>query len=141
MRIYPYGSHLNQVKKPSKYLFSSSAFRYMYYNLVGNIISKQNVAGKLYEDIVAMYLSRYIYKKPASSITYDSAEGGADFILKIGDKRIVIEVGVSKKNCKQVLKTAKKVSSQYNLIISSNELEFSEENNTVKIPLTYFLLM
>ncbi len=43
-RIYPYGSHLNQVtsRKPSKYLFSAPAFRAIYYRLMSNIISNEN---------------------------------------------------------------------------------------------------
>ncbi len=140
-RIFPYGSHLSQVKKPSKYLFSSPAFRSMYYNLIGNIISKDNTKGKLLEDAVAMYISRQLYKSPNTSITYDSAQGGADFIVKFGSQKIIIEVSAGSKDYKQVVQTALKVSAKYSLIISSNNLEYSEENNAVKIPLKYFLLM
>jgi len=141
IRILPYGSHLNQVRKPSKYLFSSPAFRSMYYNLIGNIISEENTRGKLLEDVVAMYIHRKLYKVPSTSITYDSMFGGADFIVKIGNRKIVIEVGVGGKNYSQVLKTSKKVGAKYSLIVSNDDLEYSQANNAVKIPLKYFLLM
>ncbi len=143
-RIYPHGSHFKQVtQKPSKYLFSSPAFRAMYYKTIGNIISEQNVRGKLLEDLVGMYLYRLCDKKPSFSLTYDSAKGGADFILGVGENKIVIEVGVNKKEYKQVVQTTKKIKATYGIIISekSEYLEYNQEANALKIPLKYFLLM
>ncbi|MFH1375851.1 MAG: AAA family ATPase [Patescibacteria group bacterium] len=140
-RIYPHGSHLNQAaKKPSKYLFSAPAFRAMYYKMLGNTISAENAQGKLLEDLVGMYLYRIFYRKHGTSLTYDSAKGGADFILGMGEQKIVIEVGAGEKGYRQVIATAKKVKSKYGLIISNNALEYSEEFNTVKVPLRLFLL-
>lgn len=143
-RIYPHGSHFKQVtQKPSKYLFSSPAFRAMYYKTIGNIISEQNARGKLLEDLVGMYLYRLCDKKPSFSLTYDSAKGGADFILSAGENKIVIEVGVNKKEYKQVAQTTEKIKATYGIIISegSEDLEYNQEVNTLKIPLKYFLLM
>ncbi len=139
-RIYPYGSHLNQARKPSKYLFSSPAFRAMYYKMIGNTISEENAKGKLLEDLVCMYLYRILYKNPGQSLTYDSAKGGADFILGLGTKKFVIEVGSGKKGYKQIMNTSKKVNAIYSLIISNSNLEYSKEFNAVKIPLSLFLL-
>ena len=114
----------------------------MYYKTIGNTITEQNARGKLLEDLVGMYLYRLFNKKPGFSLTYDSAKGGADFIVGIGEKKIVIEVGINKTEYKQVLKTAKKINPAYNIIISekTRELEYNKEANTVKIPLKYFLL-
>jgi len=142
-RIYAHGSHLNQVasaRKPSKYLFSSPAFRAMYYKMIGNIISPENAKGKLLEDLVAMYLHRILNKNPGKSLTYDAAQGGADFILGMGNRRIVIEVGVGKKGYRQVKQTAKKIDPAYSLIISDDSLSYSKEFNAIKIPLRLFLL-
>ena len=141
-RIYPYGSHFNQVtKKPYKYLFSSPAFRAMYYKMIGNTISKENSKGKLIEDLVGMYLYQLVGKIDGFSLTYDSAQGGADFILSLTNRKIIIEVGAGKKDFKQIIKTSGKISANYSLIISSSELELNKELNTVKIPLKYFVLI
>ncbi|EKE20420.1 MAG: hypothetical protein ACD_7C00582G0003 [uncultured bacterium] len=140
IRVYPHGSHLNQVKKPSKYLFASPAFRSMYYNFIGNVISQESYIGKLLEDTVGMYLSRFLFKKINTSLTYDNAQGGADFILGFAKDKIVIEVGMGNKNNRQVIKTANKVKAKYGLVISKNGLNFFEEENIVQIPLKYFLL-
>ncbi|MBI5415052.1 ATP-binding protein [Candidatus Peregrinibacteria bacterium] len=140
-RIYPHGSHLGQeARKPSKYLFSSPAFRAMYYKMVGNIISPENAKGRLLEDLVGMYLYRLFAKNPEVSFTYDSAQGGADFIVGIGGRKIVIEVGSGQKSYRQVISTAKKVKPAYSLIISDEELEFSEELNALKVPFNIFVL-
>jgi hypothetical protein len=142
LRISPYASHLNQVRRPAKFLFSSPAFRSMYYKMIGNIISEKNSMGKLYEDLVGMYLHRILYKRNiVSSLTYDSAQGGADFIYSSGGEKIVIEVGAGRKDFRQVQATANKVNPKYSIVISGkNELEYSEKANAIKIPLKYFLL-
>lgn len=142
IRIYPHGSHLSQAKKPSKYIFASPAFRSMYYNMVGNIISPENAGGKLLEDVIGMYLNRFLYKKINTSLTYDSAQGGADFIVGFGRQKIIVEVSSGKKDYKQIIMTSKKVKTKYSLVISNNDnFEHSEQNNAVKIPLKYFLLV
>jgi hypothetical protein len=141
-RIYPKGSHLNQTtKKPSKYLFSSPAFRSMYYKTIGNIINQKNAKGKLMEDLIAMYLIRILYKNPIGSLVFDSAQGGADFIFSKDEQKIIIEVGAGKKDFSQIIKTAKKVNSKYNLIISEDSLTHNSDLKTVKIPLRLFLLI
>jgi hypothetical protein len=141
IRVYPHGSHLNQVKKPSKYLFASPAFRSMYYNFIGNVISQENYMGKLLEDTVGMYLSRFIFKKINTSLTYDNAQGGADFILGFAKDRIIIEVGMGNKGVRQVVQTAAKVKAKYGIVISKSSLGVFEEKNTIQIPLNYFLLV
>ncbi len=143
-RIYPQGSHFKQVtQKPSKYIFSSPAFRAMYYKTIGNVIAEQNARGKLLEDLTGMYLYRLCDKKPSFSLTYDSAKGGADFIISIGENKIVMEVGMNKKEYKQVVQTKEKTKAVYGIIISeqAKELEYNQESNALKIPLKYFLLM
>lgn len=143
-RIYPYGSHFKQVtQKPSKYLFLSPSFRAMYYKTIGNTITAQNARGKLLEDLVGMYLYRLCDKNPMFSLTYDSAKGGADFIFRAGEKRIVMEVGANKKEYRQVMQTAEKIKADYGIIISeqTDNLEYNKDANALKIPLKYFILL
>ncbi|MFA5855662.1 MAG: AAA family ATPase [Candidatus Gracilibacteria bacterium] len=142
-RVHAHGSHLNQVagaRKPSKFLFSSPAFRAMYYKMIGNIISPENAKGRLLEDLVGMYLHRILSKNFGGSLTYDSAQGGADFILGMGKRRIVIEVGSGQKDYRQVIATAKRVSASYGLVISEDALAYEKEFDAVKVPLKMFLL-
>jgi predicted AAA+ superfamily ATPase len=141
-RIYPYGSHFAQVRKPSKYLFSSPAFRSMYFNYIGSTISRENYKGKLLEDLVAMYLKRYLETSRAgkSSLCYDSSKGGADFVVTLNEKKVVLEVGYGNKDFKQIVKTLKKINSNFGICISENEIKIDAVQGVVNIPLKYFLL-
>lgn len=141
VRIAPFGAHFRQVKKPSKYLFATPSLRFSYLSSRESMGIFENYQGGLFEDIVGMYLNRIIPQFGSFSLTYDVSEGGADFIVTLGDKKIVLEVGAGKKGYKQVMATAVKVNPKYSIIISSNELEYSREHNAIKIPLKYFLLM
>ena len=144
-RVMLYGHHYSQVKKPSKYLFTSSAYRAMYYNLVGSIEQFEKYKGKLLEDIIGMYLNRLFADNLGSiSLTYDNAQSGADFILEIKaqKRKIVLEASTGKKGQKgieQVVSTLKKVEGAYGLIISQNHLAIDRVNNCVFIPIEYFL--
>lgn len=145
LRVMPYGAHYSQVKKPSKYLFTSSAYRAMYYNLVGSIEQYENYKGKLLEDVMGMYLIRLFGNKlGTTSLTYDSAQLGADFILEVkpGGGKIVIEAGTSnkgKRGLQQTINTLEKVNGKYGLIVSKTHLAFDKETNCVSVPLEYFL--
>jgi len=147
LRVLPYGAHYGQVKKPSKYLFTSSAYRAMYYNLVGSIEQYENYKGKLLEDVMGMYLMRLFGSKLGiTSLTYDSAELGADFILETKPQggKIVIEAGMGKKKQRgfdQVVNTLSKVEGKYGLLVSQGNLALDKEANCVSVPLEYFLLL
>lgn len=140
IKIHPYGSHITQSRKPLKYLFASPAFRSMYYSMIGNIVSADNARGKLLEDAIGMYLKRLLEKRMGASLTYDSAQGGADFIVSYAGKRIIIEVGSGKKDYRQLLNTASKIKVDYGLIVCNDDLEYLEEADALKIPLKYFFL-
>ena len=113
----------------------------MYYKSAGSIISIEQARGKLLEDLICMYLTRFLFTQTVKFLAYDGAQGGADFIIGFGDKKIVIEVGASEKGYKQVAKTAEKGKPNYSLVISDGRLDYSEEYNAVKIPLKMFLLL
>jgi predicted AAA+ superfamily ATPase len=143
-RIYPHGSHVTQTtRQPSKYLFTSPAFRSMYFNFIGNTRTHDNYKGKILEDTIGLYLNRLLSGKPDTSITYDSAAGGADFIIRQGKNMLVLEVGYGDKSFKQVVTTMAKsgVNARYGMIVSQSPLAVDEGKNAVSIPLSYFLLV
>jgi len=139
-KIYPHGSNYSQIKKPSKYLFLSPAFRSAYFNTIGNSLDELNYMGRLLEDTVGLYLYKFLKTKPATSFTYDNAQSGADFIVTIGDQKIIFEVGTGSKDARQIMNTAKKVKAKYGINISNNELSLDVTNNIVNIPINYFLI-
>ena len=144
-RLRPYsGAHDSQVRKISRYLFTSPAFRYSYFQLTESV-ETERYKGLMFEDLVSMVLQVYFDNKLNTSITYDSVEGGADFIIKQGDKHIVMEVGYGHKDIKQIRKTMKKQGIQktdpVGILISKNPLKLHKQHNIVEIPIEYFLLI
>jgi hypothetical protein len=140
VRIYPYGAHGAQVRKPSKYLFASPAFRSMYYNFIGSIIAEPSYMGKLLEDTVGFYLNRYLIGK-SYSLTYDSAQAGADFIVRKGLENIILEAGYGKKGFEQIEHTATRIKAKYGIAISMSPLQLNSTKTAITVPLSYFLLI
>lgn len=143
LRIYPYGAHYGQVKKPSKYLFTSSTYRAMYYNLVGSVEQYDQYKGRLLEDVAGVSLFHLFGHKPGASITYDSAQSGADFILapSVNGEKIVLEVGMGKKGFEQAANTLRKIGGNYGLVVSQTGLRLNDDVQCVSVPLVYFLLV
>jgi len=143
LRVYPHGAHYGQVKKPSKYLFTSSTYRAMYYNMVGSIEQYDQYKGRLLEDVVGVSLFHQFSRLPGASIAYDSAASGADFVLSssMNGEKIIIEVGMGKKGFEQVVNTLQKTGGKYGLIVSQSGLSVRDDGRCVSVPLEYFLLI
>jgi predicted AAA+ superfamily ATPase len=142
VKISPHGSNMTIANKPNKYLFMSPAIRMSFFYFSGNEGTYSTRQGKLLEDSIGAHLYREFILRGVGVIRYDSAQGGADFILQIGnDRKIVIEVGLGKKDKKQVMATMRKIKSDYGIIFSSNELNMDMQENIVSVPLDYYFLM
>ena len=142
IRVPAYGSNMTVAKKPVKYLFMAPAIRMSFFYFTGQESTYLVRQGKLLEDSVGSHLYREFILMNQGAIRYDSAQGGADFILQIlNKKQIIIEVGMGDKDKKQIANSAKKIRSDYNLIISNSELKIDRELNTVSIPLDYYFMM
>ncbi len=142
VKIPPHGSNMTIANKPNKYLFMSPAIRMSFFYFTGNENTYLTRQGKLLEDSIGAHLYREFILRGDGVIRYDSAQGGADFILQIGNtKKIVVEVGLGSKDKKQVISTMRKIKSDYGLIFSNTELKFDGEVNIVSIPLDYYFLM
>jgi hypothetical protein len=142
IKIPPHGSNMTIANKPNKYLFMSPAIRMSFFYFTGNESTYMTRQGKLLEDSVGAHLYREFILRSDGVIRYDSAQGGADFILQIGnDKKIVIEVGLGGKDKKQVMNTMQKIKSDYGIIFSDSELMLDKEENVISIPLDYYFLM
>lgn len=139
IRVYPYGSTYKKVRKPSKYHFMTPAVRHALLTIVEGENAFLNHKGMYMEDVIALILYREFAQKLSSPIFYDSAKGGADFVLSLPKRKIAIEVGYGKKRTGQAEATLEKIGGQYGLVVCNSEL--AQEGNVVKVPLEYFLLM
>ena len=120
----------------------SPAIRMSFFYFSGNEGTYATRQGKLLEDSIGAHLYREFILRGDGIIRYDSAQGGADFILQIGNtKKIVIEVGLGNKDKRQVMGTMKKIEVAYGIVFSSSPLQVDLEAKIVSIPLDYYFLM
>jgi len=142
IRVPAYGSNMSVAKKPVKYLFMSPAIRMAFFYFTGQEATFLGRQGKLLEDSVGAHLYREFILRSQGAIRYDSAQGGADFILQIqNNKQIIIEVGMGKKDKRQLVNSIKKINADYSLVFSSTELQVDAELQIVFVPLDYYFLM
>ncbi len=142
LRIPAYGSNMTIAKKPNKYLFMSPAIRTTFFSFTGDENTYLTRQGKLLEDSIGAHLMREFIMNDKGAIRYDSAEGGADFILQIlNEKRLIVEVGMGEKRTSQVVQSMKGIKADYGLVFSAAELSLDVGRKIVTVPLDFYFLM
>ena len=141
--IDAYGSPTKRTRKSREYYFLSTQMKACLY-LDGGIISKdiKVYLGILLENLVASTLYRLKENKIGNFwIFYDPRDKGVDFLIKsINGDIIPIEVGIGKKNNKQIKSAINKYKSEYGIIISNKKSSITKEDNIIHIPYTTFSL-
>jgi predicted AAA+ superfamily ATPase len=141
MRVYPFSlSAPKRVRKPSKYLFFAPSIRAALIHLTDSRAIDTQHKGKLLEDSVGMYLYRHFSGIIGASIGYDDAQGGADFIVDAGGKRIVIETGWNKRDASQAIQSMQEAKAQYGVLVTSSSV-LEQKNNVVTVPFEFFYLL
>jgi uncharacterized protein len=142
IRIPPYGSQTSKLNKPSKHLFMSPAIRMSLLSIAGKEATYHTRMGRLMEDAAALHFYREFVGSGIGSLSYDPAQGSADFVLQIANQKdIVIEIGIGKKGPKQVKNTMQKIKCNYGIVVSDGNLKKVDGENIIQIPLQYFLMM
>jgi uncharacterized protein len=142
VKVSAYGSNMSVAKKPAKYLFMSSAIRMSFFSVSGQENTFSTRKGKLLEDSVGTHLYREFILRGGGAFRYDSSQNGADFIVQIANKKqIIIEVGLGKKDRKQIMNSMGRIQSDYGIVFSTSPLAIDENKKIVNVPLDYYFLM
>ena len=142
IKVPAQGSKTNQARKASKYLFMSPALRSALLSVSGVEGTYLARKGKYLEDIAALHFYREFVAPRVGSLTYDSSKGSADFILQIADKKqLAFEMGLGRKDFEQVKTTMKNFKIDFGVVVCATDLILSKEDNVLKLPLDYFLMM
>ena len=135
--LYPHGKIDSKLNKKKKAFFMSPSIRLALFSDLYDNVDNEFVA-KLYEDIVVMYLKRFFDNALLSFSSYSDSKN-PDFIISTRDCPVLVEVGINKKSTKQITKS--KIKYRYGIIINTKIDEIKFENDTVMIPLSWFLLL
>ncbi|HCU26053.1 MAG TPA: hypothetical protein DF383_13630 [Deltaproteobacteria bacterium] len=141
IRVMPYGSQKGKTTKASKYLFMSPAIRMALLGLVGNEATYHTRLGLLMEDSAALQFHREFIGNGTGNLVYEAAQGNADFILQIADRRqLAVEIGTGNKDSSQLEATMKSRKCDYGILIHEGALGSHERKNILYVPLQFFLL-
>jgi len=135
--IYPFGGIDSKLNKTKKAFFMSPSIRMALLLQVFNEVSNEYLA-KLYEDVVVMYLKRLFSDSILSFSSY-TKEQNPDFIIETCENPILLEVGINKKTTRQISKS--KIVYRYGIVINTKINTISLKDNTVFLPLNWFLLL
>ncbi len=137
--LFPYGGIDSKINKAQKYYFMSPSIRKVILSpLFGNTTS-DDLFAKLLEDTVVMYLKRIFKLESIISFSSSTKQRNPDLIIETREKPILMEIGINKTTTKQI--TASKIDYRYGIIINSKINNFEIRNDTVILPLSWFLLL
>lgn len=140
--IRAYGQPSISVRKTPRYGFFSPSMRAALMLRAGTWSGDHAQLGRLLEDAVALCLFRLRAEHTIGEYHIDPAAGGADFIVTTSpQQRVAIEVGYGEKDVHQLVQTAKKVRTRYNLLVSDGRLRLIEREEVLEIPRELFLLV
>lgn len=139
--IESYGSSANREKKSYEYYFLATQIKAAYFLNNGDVTNNyREYLGILLENLMATSLYKLqMTKKQGFGVYYDSRKGGVDFIIKsLNRKPVPIEVGIGKKNKKQIIKAMKKYKADYGIVISNKTDHIIKEDNIIFVPIETF---
>jgi predicted AAA+ superfamily ATPase len=145
VEVKSYGQKFVKVRKPIKFLFISPSLRIS----ILNGILPSEIKGKILEDYLALVFWEDFLKKGKKfggvEIMYDSSSGGADFVLRVGEKKkIIIEIGFKKRDdgLKQIKHTGKTIGGyDYGIIIEQKTNLELVNDKIIKMPLNFWLVV
>jgi predicted AAA+ superfamily ATPase len=141
IKIPPIGSSTSKAKKPAKFFFMSANMRTAIAKLFSIKIDPDVLKGHLLEDYSALHFYREFIGRRRGTVTYDTTQGRADFVLDItSGNRIAVEIGNISKGIAQALATVQERKCQYGLVINKDRLALSEDGTVVSIPHKFFFL-
>ena len=143
IKVKPYGSNFSAARKNSKYLFASSTIRAALYYRNGSPASEDVRDGRILEDVAGLHFYRRNNINRAGDLFYDSAQGGADFIIRTGDTAVVFETGRGKKDSTQVESTLDRIGERgrYGVTVCDTaKIVLSNSEKNVLIPWRVFAL-
>jgi predicted AAA+ superfamily ATPase len=135
----PYGGAKLKTGTLKKPFFMSPSLRRALFQKVYGVNMDERIRAKLFEDVIAMYLRRIFPEQGLLSFGYSADGVSPDFVIETGDHPVVLEAGSNKQSTKQIEKYHKQ--KRYGIIISASANGLVRNNNTLIIPLKWFLLL
>lgn len=141
--INAYGSAGKILNKPKQHFFLTPCLKSAINYRVGRYdLNHEKCYAVLAENMVASTLKRFADESFNSlGIFYDANKKGVDFIVKIFDNVVPIEVGVGKKTKSQLTRAKNRYSADYGVLVSNRTSTIEFKDDILYIPLISFSLI
>ncbi|MBE6487807.1 MAG: ATP-binding protein [Methanosphaera stadtmanae] len=143
-QIEEYGSPSKRNKKSKEYYYWSTQMKSAIFQNDGGSTTRSvnEINGILLENYVAYSLYRLkIENNYKFNIHFDSRVGGVDFLIKtLTGKIIPIEVGIGKKNKRQIISAINYYKSEYGIVISNSTSQITQDGKIIYVPYITFTL-
>ncbi len=139
--FYPYGGIKTKAGARRKIFFMSPSLRFALAEMVMSPAMEGELYGKLYEDIVAMYLQRVLGSASSLiSVGYEGDKRSPDFVVETRDTPFLVEVGTAKSSMVQLRRSTEM---RYGLLLSAQaeKIVYDEKKKVIALPLSWWLLM
>ncbi|WP_407379343.1 ATP-binding protein [Methanobrevibacter sp.] len=141
--INAYGSAGKILNKPKQHFFLTPCLKSAINYRVGRYdLNHEKCYAVLAENMVASTLKRFADESFNSlGIFYDANKKGVDFIVKMFDDVIPIEVGVGKKTKSQLTRAKNRYGADYGVLVSNRTSNIEFKDDILYIPLISFSLI
>lgn len=137
--LFPYGGIDSKISKTQKYYFMSPSIRKVILSPLFGNITTDDLFAKLLEDTVVMYLKRLFKLESIISFSSNTKQKNPDLIIETLKNPILLEIGINKTTTKQITKS--RIDYRYGIIINSKIETYEIKDNTIILPLKWFLLL
>lgn len=137
--LFPYGGIDSKINKAQKYYFMSPSIRKVILSPLFGNTTTDDLFAKLLEDTVVMYLKRLFKLESIISFSSNSDQKNPDLIIETLKKPILLEIGINKTKTRQITKS--RIDYRYGIIINSKIDYYDIRDNTIILPLKWFLLL
>jgi hypothetical protein len=129
------------LRKTPKYKFVAPAMRVALLANIGRWGDRPSEFGQVIEDVAALYLRRWVKEGRIRGFDYVIEDGRADLVIRRNDDRpMVMELSWGHKGTEQVERTMRDVGSDYGVLVADTPLGLSEDERTLHLPRSWFLL-
>lgn len=141
--IHAYGSSGKMLKKKTEHFFSTPSIKSALNNRIKRYDLKDiQCYSVLLENMVASTIHGIsIDLLSPVGLFYDAEKRGVDFIIKLEDKTIPLEVGIGNKTKSQLIRSMNKYNAQLGILVSNRTSRIKYENNILYIPVSTFALI
>ena len=141
--VHAYGSSGKMLKKQVEHFFTTPSIKSaLNYRIKRYDLNDNKCFSVLIENMVASTIHNISNDSFSQvGLFYDGAKKGVDFIIRVQEKIIPVEVGIGKKTKSQLIRSMNKYDAEMGILVSDRTSHVKYYNNILYVPVAIFALI